>query len=380
MPTEHVHVITPGDHFSPLTGSAVPTVVHGLASGRAADLPRPRVMVSRGTYPERYDSAEITEYEQRRSRRFDRHIDALLSRVGAPRMRARRSFAASLVTQRDWPSSVIFGHNAVQLMPSVDRTRHTPVLYAHNHLLRTYSPRESARTLRGVAAVVCVSHFLAGQMAGHLPADLAGRLEVVHNGVDSSFFRPDPDRDHGDRLQIVFVGRVLPEKGADVVIRALRLLDRVDIALTVVGAHGFAPQSPLTEYERDLRRLADPLGSRVAFRPFLPRREVAELLRSADVSVVPSRWAEPFALTALEGMAAGAAVIGSEIGGIPEAMGDAGIRVPPDDPAALAGALESLADDRSLLATVRRTCREHAVMHDWVQVAGKLDALIQRVS
>lgn len=54
-----------------------------------------------------------------------------------------------------------------------------------------------------------------------------------------------------------------------------------------------------------------------------------EVLRTADVVVVPSRWAEPFALTALEGMAAGAAVVASDIGGIPEAVGTAGILVPP---------------------------------------------------
>ena len=56
-----VHVITPGDHFSPSTGSAIPTVVDGLCRFRPDGVPRPAVAVARGTYPDRYDSADIIE-------------------------------------------------------------------------------------------------------------------------------------------------------------------------------------------------------------------------------------------------------------------------------------------------------------------------------
>src|SRR5690606_35418111 len=61
-PRRLVHVITPGDHFSPRTGSAVPTVVDGLSRHARPDRPRPAVVVAAGTYPDRYDSAEVLEY------------------------------------------------------------------------------------------------------------------------------------------------------------------------------------------------------------------------------------------------------------------------------------------------------------------------------
>lgn len=377
MTRPHVHVITPGDHFSPRTGSAVPTVVHGLATGRPADQDPPAVVVARGTYQDRYQSARIVEYDQRTGRRFDRHIDAALSRGGLPRLLARRSFAATVVEQSAWAPSVILGHNAVQLIPSVDARRHLPVLYAHNHLLRTYSRRECERTLASVARIICVSRFLADQMAPHLPEKLQAKLTVVHNGVDTSFFTPDPGRRRDDHIEVVFIGRVLPEKGPDVLIEAVRRLGRADVHLTIVGAIGFDPHSRLTEFERSLRQQAAQTPTVVTFRPFLPRSDIAAVLRASDVAVVPSRWAEPFALTVLEGMASGAAVIGSRIGGVPEAMGNAGILVPPDDPDALAGAIEALATDEAALDRMRRSCRRRAEEQDWSRVHRQLQSALE---
>jgi glycosyltransferase involved in cell wall biosynthesis len=94
--------------------------------------------------------------------------------------------------------------------------------------------------------------------------------------------------------------------------------------------------------------------------------------------VVPSVWPEPFALTSLEGMAAGAAVVASDVGGVPEAVGGAGLLVPPGDDAALAAALAGLADDREALAAARRRARAHAEARDWSVVRAELDAVLDR--
>jgi len=364
VPRRFVHVITPGDHFSPSTGSAIPTVVHGLSAATPDDAPRPAVLVARGTYADRYTSADVLEYDERRSRRADRYGDLVAARVLGRRPFAGASFGAALRDQRTWDPAVVLVHNGPQGIPSVD-PRHLPVLYAHNQLLRTYSHREVARTLGGVARIVCVSEFLAEGTAEQLPPGLRDRVSVVRNGVDTDAFRPPDTWERRDTLEVVFVGRMVRDKGADVLLAALALLDRPDIHATVVGSAGFDPHAVATPYEREIARSAAALGDRVTRHPFVPRAEVARVLARADVVVVPSRWAEPLALTVLEGMAAGAATIGSDIGGIPEQLGDAGIAVPPDDARALAEALAALADDDVLLATARAASRAHALDRSW---------------
>ncbi|MFB9733529.1 glycosyltransferase family 4 protein, partial [Ornithinimicrobium kibberense] len=259
-----LHVITPGDHYSPQTGSAIPTVVHGLCAHGPADAAKPHVAVARGTNPIRYTSADIIEYESPTPIRYplglsSTRADAATGRVGLPRFSARRSYRAVLHDQDAWASSLIFGHNAPQLVPLVDTYRHIPILYAHNQLLRTYSKREAGRTLSPAAAVICVSDFLAQQTVAHLPPHLHGRVRVVPNGVDTGlFFRRTPLRS-SDVLTVTFVGRMIPEKGADVVLEALAMLNRDDIRLTLIGSRGFSATDPVTPFERAVRARASEL-------------------------------------------------------------------------------------------------------------------------
>lgn len=370
-----VHVITPGDHYSPRTGSAVPTVVDGLArAAAAAGLPRPAVAVAHGTYPDRYDSAEVREYAPRPARAPDRWLDAGLSRLGLPRAGARRVLGATVRDQDAWAPSVVVAHNAPALLPLVGR-RHTAVLWAHNQVLRSYSLREAGRVVGRAGAVVCVSDHLAGELAPRLPAGLRGRVVTVRNGVDAAAF-DRPRRPRGDALHVVVVGRVVPDKGADVLLRAVARLRRDDVQVTVVGRPGFGPDDPVTPYEQHLRRLAADVPGGVRFASFVPRTELPDVLAGADVVVVPSVWPEPFGLTALEGMAAGAAVVASRVGGLPEAVGDAAHLVPPGDVGALAAVLDHLADDEDALRADQARARAHAVRQDWSARLGDLDAAL----
>ncbi|MBE7699683.1 glycosyltransferase family 4 protein [Oerskovia sp. Sa1BUA8] len=371
----HVHVITPGDHYSPRTGSAVPTVVDGLVRGASTTSAPSSVVVARGTYPDRYGGVSVLEYPQASARRWDRYLDAASSRAGLPRHGARRAYAATVRDQGGWAPSYVLAHNAPQLVPLVDAARHVPVLYAHNQLLRTYGHRELARTLGPVHRIVCVSAFLADETATLLPPGLRDRVVVVHNGVDAPA-EHGARAPRGDTLHVVFVGRTIPDKGADVVVDAVRRLARPDVRLTVVGSAGFDAAAPLTPHEKALRQRASGTPVPPAFTGFLPRGEVREILRTADVVVVPSRWAEPFALTALEGMSAGAAVVASDVGGIPEAVGSAGILVPPGDVVALADALAALADDESLLARAQEAGRAHAAAMSWSHARARLDRVL----
>ncbi len=365
-----VHVITPGDHFSARTGSAIPTVVDGLSRFAPLATPRAAVVVSGSSYPDRYDSADVLEYAQvcplaPLAARAQRHVDGALGVMGLPRWGARREWSVALTGQSAWPESVIVGHNAVQLMPLVERQRHRGVLYFHNRLLRSYGRREADRVLGDTAAFVFVSSWLAQQEAERVPKRLHNRVHVVHNGVDAEAFRRVGALERGELLTVMFVGRMIRDKGADVLVEAVARLGRPDIRLVLVGSAGFDPLAPPDEYERTVRRAAATLRRPAETLPFVPRPEVVRLLQGADVTVVPSRWEEPFALTVLEGMAAGSVVVASRIGGIPEAMGDAGLLVTPNDADELARVLEALADDEGYRIREARRCVEHARSHDW---------------
>jgi glycosyltransferase involved in cell wall biosynthesis len=117
----------------------------------------------------------------------------------------------------------------------------------------------------------------------------------------------------------------------------------------------------------------------VTFQPFVARRELPALLRSADMLVLPSRWQEPWALTVGEGLASGVPVIAARRGGIPEALGGAGILFDPDRPDELAAVIAALAADPERRRELGAAGRLHATAHDWAwswrQLAGVLEEL-----
>jgi glycosyltransferase involved in cell wall biosynthesis len=143
-----------------------------------------------------------------------------------------------------------------------------------------------------------------------------------------------------ERRDLAFVGRLVSEKGLDILLESLaRLASRgLHPRLTIVGS---GPELGATQ------ELTDRLGLRdqVKFNGAGKAPEVAEILNQHRILVVPSRSDEPFGVVALEGIACGCVVIGSSGGGLPEAIGPCGITFPNGDVDALANALEKLLND-----------------------------------
>lgn len=368
--TRIYHVITPGDHFSPRTGSAIPTVVHGLGLGAAAcgDAQRfPQYVVVQGdTYRPRYDTATALEYQGVEAPSAPvRYLDAALGVLGIPRRGNATYFAPAVRRLVSEPPGIVLAHNATVVPWLLRDSPHTPVLYAHNDLLRSYSRREATRVVERVALMVCVSESLAQQHRDRLPARLHDRICVVHNGVDANHFHPaQQPRDPGP-LRVVFIGRVLPMKGPDVLLKAAALLDRTDVEYTIIGSAVFTREAELSSYEVELRRLAADVSVPVHFEAFVARPELPAALQRADIVVVPSVWQEPGALTIGESLATGLPLIASRMGGIPELVGDAGVLFDPHQPAELAAAIDELASDEERRASLGHAARARAVAHDW---------------
>jgi alpha-maltose-1-phosphate synthase len=232
------------------------------------------------------------------------------------------------------------------------------------------------------AAVVAVSEGMRADVLAAYPAIAPGRVRVIRNGIDTSEYAPDPGTDvlarHGvdpGRPSLVFVGRITRQKGLPVLLKAAQQLDP---AAQLVLCAGQPDTAELAAEVTELVAGLQATRSGVIWLPeMLPQREVIQLLSHATVFACPSLY-EPLGIVNLEAMACGTAVVASRVGGIPEVVsdGETGLLVPPDDPAALADALNALLGDPGRADAMGRAGRQRAIAEfSWPAIAAQTAAL-----
>lgn len=188
-----------------------------------------------------------------------------------------------------------------------------------------------------------------------------GPLAVIPQfGVDPDIFGPrGGERDTPGGFAIGYLGRLVPEKGVDLLLRAAAGMDG-DWRLDIVGEGA--------ERER-LRGLARHLGldDRVSFQEWVPSMRMPAFYRNLDVLVLPSRsrsnWVEQFGRVLIEAMACGVPVVGSNCGEIPNVVGDAGLIFPEEDVDALSTCLVRLMNSPELRADLALRGRERVLTH-----------------
>lgn len=185
---------------------------------------------------------------------------------------------------------------------------------------------------------------------------------VIGNPYQDALFRETPDvaRDK----DLVFLGRLVSDKGVEVLLRALARLAETGArpGLTLIGE---GPE------EASLKQQAQTLGL-AAQVEFVGRRQGEELVRLLNahrVMVVPSLWREPFGVVALEGIACGCVLIGSEQGGLKDAIGPCGRTFPNGDATALAEAIQSLLSAPDKSQAYRAEAAAHLAKHRAATVA-----------
>jgi alpha-maltose-1-phosphate synthase len=235
-------------------------------------------------------------------------------------------------------------------------------------------------------AVIAVSDGMAADIRGAYPAVPAGRLHVIRNGIDTGQYAPDPGTDvlarYGidpARPSVVFVGRVTRQKGLPVLLRAAQQLDPAAQLVLCAG------QADTPELAAEVGELAAHLSQTrpgVIWIPqMLAKTEVIQILSHATAFACPSLY-EPLGIVNLEAMACSAAVVASAVGGIPEVVDDGrtGLLVPPDDPAALAAALNTLVADPARAAAMGAAGRQRAIAEfAWSAIAAQTAALYARL-
>ncbi len=341
--TQTVIVLPPREGFSPSAVGAVGMMVRLLAA------PEDLVIGA----PLRAEPFESPRFQP-------------VSRVLWPPFgRTERYMAGAVQRLRALRPTLVEVHNRANLARDVARALPgVPVsLFLHNDpqaMRAAKMPAERAALLHRLT-VVCVSNYLRARFmegVNHAPAAL-----VLPNALEIASLPPRLPPEARTKT-FLFVGRAVADKGADAFVTAFAAV-RSQLPgwhALMIGADRFFPGSPETPFLRNLRVAA--LAAGVEMLGYRPHADVLAAMARAAIVVVPSRWQEPFGLTALEAMASGAALICAPHGGLPEVAGAAAIYAAPDAPGELAAAMAQVAGDQALRARLGAAGLARAALFD----------------
>ena len=352
-------VLPPGEGFSPEAVGAVGLLVHRLTVALACD-----------------DAVVVGAPQRHATFRDVRFLPAPIP-VLAFGGRNRRYAAGVARVLRPLMPSLIEVHNKPDVaLALAEQFPGVPVtLTLHNDpvtMRGADTPAARRMLLERLAQVITVSRFLKERLLlGNTPPPDRAPV-VLHNCIDLEAIPPPvPARED----VILFAGRIVADKGADSFVAAcahvLPLLP--GWRAEMIGADRFRPDSPDTPFIQRLRpRL---VAAKVSLRGYRPHADVLRAMRRAAIVVVPSRFDEPFGMTALEAMACGAPLVCTERGALPEVAGAAAMFVDPDDSGSIAEAILILARDRTRRETLSEAGLARAKTFAAPEAAAALQAL-----
>ncbi len=287
---------------------------------------------------------------------------------------------------------VIWVHSRMAFVPWLRRAcpNALMILSVHNDSNLDGETLWSEPTVRMTDMITACSHSLLRRMTARRPAT-ASHARVLHNGVDLEWFQPQwvqqAQRDAAraaagasDRPVMLFVGRLVEEKGVHVLLEAFGrvLASHPDALLLIAGGEVFGDERSAS-YASRVRQQAKSYDRSVRFLGHLSRERLRECYLMGDVLAVPSMWTEPFGMAVIEGMASGLPVVAFNDGGPAEILehGRTGWLVPKTEGAdGLAAALRRCLDDATERDAVGRQARRAAetrfgwsvVANEWVSL------------
>ena len=239
--------------------------------------------------------------------------------------------------------------------------------------------RRERRVWERADAYVAITRALRTELASRYGARPSAA--VVPDGADLVPGTGPQPHTAGRPFVAAYAGHFYPWKGVDILVRAVAATRNIHLRL--VGGH---PGEPDLARVRALVETLG-LGDRVTITGLVPWREVADHLRTADVLVLPNpaaaiseRYASPLKL--FEYLALGKALVASDLPAVREIVTheQSALLVPPDDPAALASALERLAADATLAASLGAAAARLAPEYTWDRRAERLEVVLAAVA
>ena len=212
---------------------------------------------------------------------------------------------------------------------------------------------------------LCQSIAVNVTITNHVSSRLAlSRSQTVYYGIEDVGVRSTESQTAAEKpLRLAYLGRLVAEKGLPVLFRAARYLEDngVPFQLTVIGDG--SERNSLEALAKEIR-----ISHRVTFAGEMTRKEVDQALLNADAVIMPSLCEETAGLAAIEQMMSGGAVIVSDIAGLAEVVGEAGLKFAPGSSDELYSCLKMVAGSRSKLQQLgslarARALREFSVAH-----------------
>lgn len=246
-------------------------------------------------------------------------------------------------------ADIVIVHNEPNIILFINkRPGQRLILQLHNdHLTHRAFRWLYNKAMNKVDEVIFVSEYLKSNAEQYYP-DHKNKFCVLLNSTDAELFKPYRDARHklsediafqADKLYLLYVGRIVPEKGVHILIESFkRVLEVVPNAQLVITGSSFFEGAVKTKYQQEVIKLAEPIIDAIVFTGYVPHEKLKYLYSAADVIALPSVWQEPFGLVAIEAMASGTSLVASKVGGIPEII-DAdidGILVDAEDESQLA--------------------------------------------
>ena len=270
------------------------------------------------------------------------------------------------------------------------------VLHMHNDWLTQLDHAVVERRLRQVNLFIGCSEYITNKLKISFPK-FASRCHTIHNGVDDKHF--DSSKNHTknnkcDAKRLLFVGRVSPEKGVDVLLDAFNKVVGCypEAQLKIVGSQSLASiesaiamsddsQSDLasfysgTYFSHLQEKLSSSAANQVTFTGNVLNLKLLSHYQNADVFILPSVWDEPFGMTLIEAMAVGVPVVATQVGGVKEIVkeGKTGLLVERGDASALAEAILHLLSDEDLRKAMGQAGRQRVVeLFSWERIVENL--------
>ncbi|RNB76510.1 glycosyltransferase family 4 protein [Brevibacillus panacihumi] len=268
------------------------------------------------------------------------------------------------------------------------------VLSMHNDMFDAskISREEAVKAIQEVERIVTVSDYVGSVIAALFP-EAASKLRTIYSGVDLQTFHPWEQSQNARQVRqalrsqhqlngkqvILFVGRLTPKKGADILVRAMNDLSKrhSNIALVLVGGSWYSVDK-VSDYVAYVRSLADRSPVPVVTTGFVPAEQIHHWFWAGDIFVCPSQWEEPLARVHYEAMAAGLPFVTTKRGGNAEVIiGGNGLLVEqPEDPLAFSEKLHQLLSNRDLQRKMGAAGRQLALERfAWDRVANEVRAV-----
>ena len=218
-------------------------------------------------------------------------------------------------------------HNRPYLIDQLTKQNRFPItLFFHNDpqtMNGSKSVKDRQKILEKCVSIFCVSEFIKKKFLQGINDDKK-KIHVLYNGVERKLIRfPIKNK------EVLFVGRLVPEKGVHFYVEALKLIanKHPEWKYGLIGSFRLGDNKNTNLYANEVIKKFKSIGPQAQFYGFQDNRFVQEKMKSASIIAIPSLWQEPFGLVAAEAMSNGICIIGSRVGGIPEIVKSNGILI-----------------------------------------------------